>query len=123
MKLLYIKRCDAFNNDTLGTHLGFEASFADIPIFPHGLYGIVISHNAVIGKNVTIYHQVTIGEGKGGAPNIGNGVLIGAGAKIIGNVKVGDGAKIGAGCVVCKDVPKNAVVVNGEPMIIIRDKD
>lgn len=110
MKLLYIKRCDAFNNATLGTHLGFGASFADIPHFPHGLYGIVISHNAAIGKNVTIYHQVTIEEGKGGAPNIGN-------------VKVGDGARIGAGCVVNKDIPENAVVVPGEPKIIMRDKD
>lgn len=123
LKLLYIKRSDAFNNATLGTHLGFGASFADVPIFPHGLYGIVVSHNAMIGKNVTIYHQVTIGEGKGGAPNIGNDVLIGAGAKIIGNVKVGNGAKIGAGCVVCKDIPDNAVVVAGEPRIIIRNKD
>ena len=123
VKLLYIKRCDAFNNATFGTHLGFGASFAGIPLLPHGLYGIVISHNAVIGENVTIYHQVTIGEGKGGAPNIGNSVLIGAGAKIIGNIKVGDGAKIGAGCVVCKDIPENAVVVAPEPNVIIRDKN
>ena len=55
---------------------------------------------------MTIYHQVTIGEGKGGAPYIGDNVLIGAGAKIIGKVKVGDGAKIGAGCVVYKDIPE-----------------
>lgn len=84
LKLLYIKRCDAFNNATLGTHLGFGASFVDIPNFPHGLYGIVISHNAVIGRNCTIYHQVTIGEGRDGAPRIGNDVWIGPGAKIFG---------------------------------------
>ena len=82
----------------------------------------MISHNAIIGENVTIFHQVTIGEGKGGAPIIGNGVLIGAGAKIIGHVKVGDGAKIGAGCVVYQDIPENAVVVTGEPKIILRNK-
>ena len=121
MKLLYIKRCGAFNNATLGTHLGFGASFADVPNFPHGLYGIVVSHNAVIGKNVTIYHQVTIGEGKGGAPSIGNDVMIGAGAKIIGNIKVGNGAKIGAGCVVRMDIPEGAIVVPPEPNVIIRD--
>lgn len=120
-KLLYIKRCDAFNNATHGTHLGFGAVFADIPKFPHGLYGIVISHNATIGKNVTIYHQVTLGEGKGGAPNIGNDVLIGAGTRIIGNVKVGDGARIGAGCAIYRDIPENAVVLPNEPMIILRD--
>lgn len=121
MKLLYIKRCDAFNNATLGTHLGFGAHFADIPIFPHGLYGIVISYNTVIGRNVTIYHQVTIGEGKGGAPYIGDNVLIGAGAKIIGKVRIGDGAKIGAGCVVRKDIPEGAIVIPPEPNMIIRD--
>lgn len=121
MKLLYIKRCDAFNNATLGTHIGYGASFAGIPIFPHGLYGIVVSHNAVIGENVIIYHQVTIGEGKGGAPKIGNNVLIGAGAKIIGNIRVGNGAKIGAGCVVNRDIPDNAVVFAPEPNVIIRD--
>ena len=71
VKLLYIKRCDAFNNATLGTHLGFGASFADIPHLPHGLYGIVVTHNAVIGKNVTIYHQVTIGQGKNGHLRLG----------------------------------------------------
>ena len=117
----YIKRCDAFNNATLGTHLGFGATFADVPNFPHGLYGIVVSHNAVIGKNVTIYHQVTIGEGKGGAPSIGNDVMIGAGAKIIGNIKVGNGAKIGAGCVVRKNIPEGAIVIPPEPNVIIRD--
>lgn len=50
VKLLYIKRCDAFNNATLGTHLGFGVLFADIPHLPHGLYGIVVTHNAVVGK-------------------------------------------------------------------------
>lgn len=79
--------------------------------------------NALIGRNVTIYYQVTIGEGKGGAPYIGDNVLIGAGAKIIGKVKIGDGAKIGAWCVVYKDIPENAVVVTAEPMFFIRDKD
>lgn len=50
LKLLYIKRCDAFNNATLGTHLGYGATFMGIPRFPHGLYGIIITHNAIIGE-------------------------------------------------------------------------
>lgn len=111
VKLLYIKRCDAFNNATLGTHLGFGASFADIPHLPHGLYGIVVTHNAVMGKNVTIYHQVTIGQGKDGAPKIGDDVQIGAGAIIIGNVVIGNRVKIGAGCVVTDSIPDGATVV------------
>lgn len=109
-RLFYIKRCDAFNNASLGTHIGFGASFADIPRFPHGLYGIIVSHNAVIGKNRTIFHQVTIGEGKGGAPVIGDNVLIGAGAKIIGNVHIGNNVKIGVNAVIVHDVPGGAVV-------------
>lgn len=120
LKLLYIKRCDAFNNASLGTHLGFGAIFKSIPHFPHGLYGIIVSHNAVIGSNVTIFHQVTIGEGKGGAPIIGDNVYIGAGAKIIGNIHVGNNVKIGANCIVVKDVPDNATVVLGGPRVIIR---
>lgn len=120
LKLLYIKRCDAFNNATLGTHLGFGASFKDIPNFPHGLYGIIVSHNAVVGSNVTIYHQVTIGEGHGGAPTIGDNVFIGAGAKIVGNVHIGNNVRIGANCVVTKDIPDNATVVLNEPVVIHR---
>ena len=110
MRLLYIKRCDAFNNASLGTHIGFGARFDGIPNLPHGLYGIIVSHNAVIGRNCTIFHQVTIGEGKGGAPVIGDNVLIGAGAKIIGNVHVGNNAKIGVNAVIVHDVPEGAVV-------------
>lgn len=48
--LYYIKRCDAFNNATTGAHIGFGVTFKSTPQLPHCLYGIVISHNAVIGK-------------------------------------------------------------------------
>lgn len=59
---------DAFNGASLGTHFGYGTRFDGIPTLPHGIKGIIVSHNAVIGKNVTIFHQVTIGEGKGGRP-------------------------------------------------------
>ena len=55
-----------------------------------------------------------------GAPIIGKDVIIGAGAKIIGNVNVGDGARIGANCVVVHDVPNGATVVLTQPRMIIR---
>ncbi|MFR1158819.1 MAG: hypothetical protein ACLSD7_07410 [Coprococcus phoceensis] len=48
--LLYIKRCDAFNGASMGTHIGFGAQFGSVPELPHGLSGIFISHNAKIGK-------------------------------------------------------------------------
>ncbi len=72
--------------------------------------GIVINVGARIGCNCDIFQQVTIGEAKGGFPTIGNGVLIGPGAKIIGPVTVGDGARIGANALVIHDVPPGAVV-------------
>lgn len=120
-RLYYIKRADAFNNASTGTHRNFGAFFASPPSLPHGLNGIIVSHNAVIGNNCTIFHQVTIGEGNGGAPKIGDNVIIGAGAKLIGNISIGNGAKIGAGCVVVKDVPDGATVVCAESRVIIKD--
>ena len=97
----------------------------DSIVFPHELYGIFISQGAKIGKNCVIFHQVTIGsntleDSKGkGAPTIGNNVYIGAGAKIIGNVKIGDNCRIGANCVVVNDIPSNTTVVLGKNRLIM----
>ena len=122
-RLYYIKRADAFNNASMGTHRNFGARFATAPQLPHGLNGIIVSHNAVIGENCTIFHQVTIGEGKGGAPTIGDNVLIGAGAKLIGGIHIGSNVKIGAGCVVTEDIPDGATVVMEKPRVIVRKKE
>ncbi|MDD5867380.1 MAG: serine acetyltransferase [Lachnospiraceae bacterium] len=121
--LFRIKKCDAFNGASMGTHIGYGAKFKTPPILPHGLNGIIISHNAVIGRNAWIFHQVTIGEGNGGAPVIGDNCFIGAGAKIIGGIKIGNNVKIGAGCVISVDIPDNATVVMNHPRIIIRQDD
>lgn len=119
--LFYIKRCDAFNNASLGTHIGYGATFDTPPRLPHGLNGIIVSHKAHIGKNATILHQVTIGEGKGVAPIIGDNCFIGAGAKITGGVRIGNNVKIGTNCVVVKDIPDNATVVLSEPRVIVKE--
>ena len=116
--LFYIKRCDAFNNASLGTHIGYGAIFDTPPNFPHGLYGILVSHNAHIGKNATIFHQVTIGEGTGGAPTIGDNCYIGAGAKITGKIRIGNNVTIGTNCVVFEDIPDNTTVVLQKPRLI-----
>ncbi|CAK9182265.1 unnamed protein product [Ilex paraguariensis] len=88
--------------------------------------GIVIGETAVIGDNVSILHSVTLGgTGKVSGdrhPKIGDGVQIGAGTKILGNIKIGEGAKIGAGSVVLKEVPPKATAV-GNPARIIAVKD
>jgi len=76
--------------------------------------GIVISGDSVIGDDVTLRHGVTLGlrrTGVPGAPVIGNGVDIGAGAKILGPVHIGAGAVIGANAVVLCDVPAGALAV------------
>lgn len=62
-RLYYIKRADAFHNASMGTHRNFGASFAEPPQLPHWLNGIIVSHNAVIGKGCILFHQVTIGAG------------------------------------------------------------
>lgn len=80
----------------------------------HGM-GIVIGETAVIGNDCVIYHQVTLGgtgkEKLKRHPTIGNNVLIGAGAKLLGPINIGDNVKIGAGSVVLKSVEKNSTVV------------
>jgi serine O-acetyltransferase len=90
----------------------------------HGA-GVVIGETAVIGDDVTIYHGVTLGgtSWSGGKrhPTLENGVLIGAGAKILGPVVVGAGARIGANSVVIEDVPPEMTVV-GIPGRIVRDE-
>ena len=118
--LFQIKKCDAFNCASMGTHIGFGAEFQTPPVLPHGLNGIIVSHNAIIGKNATIFQQVTIGEGNDGAPIIGNNCYIGAGAKIIGGIKIGNNVKIGAGCIVSTDIPDNVTVVMDHPRIIYK---
>ncbi|CAL5405366.1 unnamed protein product [Camellia sinensis] len=88
--------------------------------------GVVVGETAVIGNNVSILHNVTLG-GTGKAcgdrhPKIGDGVLIGAGTCVLGNVRIGDGAKIGAGSVVLKEVSPRTTAV-GNPARLIGGKE
>jgi len=105
----------------MGTHINCGAYFKTPPQLPHGLNGIIVSHNAKIGENCRIFHQVTIGEGRGGAPTIGDNVLLVAGSKIIGGIKIGNNVKVAAGCVVMQDIPDNAVVLPGDINIKIKN--
>ncbi len=116
--LFYIKRTDAYHNCSFGTNLNNGARFQSPPILPHGPNGIIIGHDVTIGKNCTIYQQVTITHGGGCV--IGDNVLIGAGAKILGHVRIGNNCKIGANCVVIEDLPDNATCVLQKPRIIIK---
>ena len=84
--------------------------------------GLVIGETAVVGNNVSILQSVTLGgtgkEDGDRHPKVGNGVLISAGAKILGNIRIGDGAKVGAGSVVLEDVPPHTTVA-GVPAKVV----
>ena len=90
----------------------------------HGM-GVVIGETAEVGDDVTMYHGVTLGGLSGHKvkrhPTIEDGVVIGAGAKILGPIVVGRGSRIGANAVVIKPVPPNSVVVGVPGKIIKRD--
>jgi len=80
----------------------------------HGL-GVVVGETAIVGDNVLLYQGVTLGgtgivKGKR-HPTVGSNVVIGAGAKVLGNIKIGDNSYIGANAVVIRDVPANSTVV------------
>ena len=88
----------------------------------HGV-GVVIGETAVVGNDVTMYQGVTLGgtgreKGKR-HPTIGNGVVIGAEAIILGNIAVGDNARVGAGAVVTKQVPANSTVVGNPARVVV----
>ena len=87
----------------------------------HGM-GVVIGESAVIGDDVMIYHDVTLGSRtyKSGKrhPTIGNEVVIGAGARVLGNITIGHGARISANSVVLKDLPARTNQEEGEFFVI-----
>ncbi|OGC22781.1 serine O-acetyltransferase [candidate division WOR-1 bacterium RIFOXYC2_FULL_37_10] len=87
--------------------------------------GVVIGETAVIGDDVTIYQGVTLGgtgKEKGKRhPTIGNNVVIGASAIILGNIVIADNSRVGAGAVVTKSVPQNSTIVGNPARVIVRE--
>lgn len=111
--------------------------FTDIEIHPaavigkrvfidHGS-GVVIGETAEVGDDVTIYQGATLGgTGKESGkrhPTIGNNVVVGAGAKVLGNIKIGNKVKIGANSVVLKNIPDNSTVVGIPGKIVKSDQN
>jgi serine O-acetyltransferase len=87
--------------------------------------GVVIGETSKVGDDVTIYQYVTLGgtgKDKGKRhPTIGNNVVIGAGAIVLGPITIGDNVRIGAGAVVIKMVPENSTVVGNPGRIVVRN--
>ena len=107
---------DIHPNATLGSGIMLD----------HGT-GIVIGETAHLGHNCSVLHHVTLGgSGKKGVdrhPKVGNGVLLGAGASVLGNINIGDGCQVGAGTLVIEDLPPRSVAVGVPAKIIGRFVD
>jgi serine O-acetyltransferase len=90
----------------------------------HGM-GVVIGETAEVGENVTLLQGVTLGgtsvKREKRHPTLGDNVVVGAGAKVIGAFRIGDGSRIGAGSVVVREVPPNSVVVGVPGRVTYRD--
>ena len=99
------------------------ATIGDRFFIDHG-EGVVIGETTIIGNDVLIYQQVTLGgTGKDLGkrhPTVGDGVIVGAGAKVLGNITIGNYRRIGAGSVVIDDVPEHATVVGIPGKIVIQ---
>lgn len=115
-----IARIIKFRNRVIyACDIGLTAKIPTDCIFHHSGLGVVIGNGVIMGNRCQIYSNVVIGSkelhGHGGAnPIIGDDVVIGAGAIILGDIRVGNNAVIGAGSVVLKDVPENAMAA-GNP--------
>lgn len=114
-------------NVICGNGISAKAQIGNGTVFYHHGVGCVVHELCSIGKNCRIFRNVTLGckwsENKkaGMPPRIGNNVMIGAGAVILGNISVGDNSIIGANSVVLENVPENSIAV-GVPAVIKRRK-
>ena len=124
MKVPFLPRYISFIMRILtGIEIHPGAQIGDRFFIDHG-EGVVIGETTIIGNDVLIYQQVTLGgTGKDLGkrhPTIGDGVIVGAGAKVLGNITIGSHSRIGAGSVVVDDVPEHATVVGIPGKIVIQ---
>lgn len=123
--LYFIARCISnFSRFITGIEIHPNARIGRRFFIDHGM-GVVIGETAVIGDDVLLYQGVTLGgTGKEHGkrhPTLADNIVVGAGAKILGNIEIGSNSRIGAGSVVIDSVPENSTVV-GVPARIVRQK-
>jgi serine O-acetyltransferase len=117
---LHKRRCQ-FWSAVSGADIDPAAQLGPGLALPHP-NGVVIHADAVVGANCMLMQQVTLGQlAADGAPRLGDGVYVGAGAKVLGAIHIGDGAAVGANAVVLHDVPARATAV-GVPARVIERK-
>jgi serine O-acetyltransferase len=127
MKIRWIARLVShFSRFLTGIEIHPGASIGRRFFIDHGM-GVVIGETAEIGDDCTLYHGVTLGgttwnKGKR-HPTLARGVVIGAGAKVLGPITVGEGARIGSNAVVVRDVPPGATAVGIPARIILDERD
>ena len=111
---IFPRAISQFGRFVTGIEIHPGATIAKGLFIDHGT-GVVIGETSIIGENVTLFQGVTLGgTGKETGkrhPTIGNNVVIGAGAKVLGNITIGDNSYVGANAVVLRDVPHNSTVV------------
>ena len=123
-KLFYLARLISQLARTLtGIEIHPGAILGNEILIDHGM-GVIIGETAVVGDRITIYHGTTLGgtgneKGVKRHPTVGNNVIIGSGAKVLGNINIGSNSKIGANAVVLEDVPEGATVV-GVPARVVK---
>jgi serine O-acetyltransferase len=125
-----LRRLHVWSQAQGGMELPWEADIGPGLTLVHG-WGLVVSHQARIGANVTLFHGVTIGRkddiepdgsrSVGGAPTIEDGVWIGPHALVVGDITVGRGSRIGGGAVVTKDVPPGSLVTGNPGRVVASD--
>jgi serine O-acetyltransferase len=123
---LIVRQAHRWAQQQAGMDLPAEAAIGPGLTIVHG-WGLVVSPDARIGANVTLFHGVTLGRRDrfdgdtrlvGGAPGTGDEVWIGPNALVVGPLHIGDGARIGGGAIVTKDVPDRRLVVGGAGRIL-----
>lgn len=124
-KLFFVARIvSQFGRWVTGVEIHPGATIGKGLFIDHGM-GVVIGETAVIGENATLFQGVTLGgtgKEKGKRhPTLGNNVVVGAGACILGNIRIGDNVSIGANAVVVRDVPDNSTVVGVPGRITSRE--
>lgn len=117
--LYYIKKVDAYHNCSFGTNYNSGTIFKTPPILPHGPKNIIVGHDLIIGKNVTIFHTVTLAHG---GSIVGDNVVFSTGSVLLAGRNVGNNSIIGANAIVVEDIPDNCTVVLQKPRIIKRQE-